>query len=209
MKSSNKEKLDEVIKATEPFLLRSGFSRQKSTFNRTAEPGLVHVIQFGMGQSWSAYQDKFTVDVGVFISEAFTIFYPYIKKVPKVASIANCEITRRLPAFQEGIEDHWWDLDGYLGEASIEVNDLLLRYGIPFLDSLGSRQAIIKEWEEKGNSIGFYPRGRLVIAVLHKILGNDAAAQRLVQTELEEEMGLPPENFVREVADKLALCIEK
>jgi hypothetical protein len=44
MKSPNSEKLEEVIKANEPFLSRRGFSLHKHTFNRTVEPGLTHVI---------------------------------------------------------------------------------------------------------------------------------------------------------------------
>ena len=70
-----------VVSALAPALKVTGFKKRRHTFNRIAEPGLVHVVNFQMGQfPIGAYEipglrpnlyGRFTVNLGVFVREVY------------------------------------------------------------------------------------------------------------------------------------------
>jgi len=207
-RSQNAENLDYIQSAMLPFLESVGFKLNQRTFTRTCEPGLIQVISFGMGQSWSMYHGKFTVDIGVYIQEAYLALHPFIKKPPKKVTGMHCEISRRLPAFHANVEDYWWDLNPPFENTIQELIQLLQKYGLLFLDGLRSRNEIIEQWKTKGNLIGFPPRGKLSIAIIQAKLGNVSEAARLAREEYHKKESQPYSEFVLQVMNAMGLEVQ-
>jgi hypothetical protein len=65
--------LTRVIGGVAPELRRLAFKRFGTTFNREAEPGLVHVIGFQASQSG----DRFTVNLGVYVREVDALLHDW------------------------------------------------------------------------------------------------------------------------------------
>ena len=124
-------RLPEVCEGLRPLLTTHGFTLSRRVFRRVAETGLVQVISLGAGQNWSMYHGKFTVDVGIYIDEVFRGVYHW-RDPPRIVMPGDCEITRRLPAFQPGVEDYWWELDWPVPTVCRQIGNLLTLYGIPF-----------------------------------------------------------------------------
>jgi hypothetical protein len=96
-----------VIATVHPTLKDLGFRKRKHGFNRTTEDGLTHVIHFQRGQKPGIY-DQFTVNIGVFIPEAFLIANPSWD-VPAFINEFDCQIRQRI-GLVIGDRDIWWDL---------------------------------------------------------------------------------------------------
>jgi len=98
--------MDEVQSQLRPFLEQRGFRLRARTLNRTMSDGLVHVINFQMGQRW--LQGKFTVNVGVYVPQVARVQYG-----PKESSFVQepeCCVRHRLGSLGPEHRDVWWDL---------------------------------------------------------------------------------------------------
>ena len=126
-------KLDEIEKILDPFFRRRGFRHRKRAFWKRMEDGIVHLVEFGMAPSYSMYYGRFTVDIAVFIPEVHEILSD--TQCPKRISCTHCELVKRLPSLQEGVEDRWWDTTEIYG-AAFEISGLLIQLGFPFLEKL-------------------------------------------------------------------------
>jgi hypothetical protein len=129
------------------------------------------------------------------------------KNEPKNISTRHCEISRRLPSFVLGVEDKWWDLGEPIGTIAEELNTLFLNHGLPFLESLTTRKAIVEKWEQNNKSLGLPPREKVSIAIIYAYLGNKNKASALLKADLEENRTRPYSDFIQEIAAALDLKI--
>lgn len=153
--------MKEVVAHVQPVLIAAGFRKRTHTFNRTVEPGLVHVIGYQMGPYdppglveipglRENLYGLFAVHLGVFVEEAWRLdvgrFGP--DGPPAVKDWVNdydCQIRRLIdnPA-GESMSCMWPLDDPSVGPAMVEVlhGDASL-----WFDRFGSRASILAALE--------------------------------------------------------------
>jgi hypothetical protein len=199
----NKKYLGELIHLIEPFMERRSFSRDKFVFRKKVQDNLTQIVNFGLGNTLSIYQGKFTVDLCVFIPEVFNVFND--KPLPKKPTSYHCELVKRLPSLEPGVEDKWWCVD-QIGAVSEDISNLMLKYGFPFLENLSSRSQIYTVWQQIGEEIGLPPRGKLVIAAMLKSYCDTGIVKKLIDEEIETNFNETSYvQFVKNTAEKLKI----
>lgn len=206
--------MNAVVTELQPVLRGRGFRKRRHTFNREPEDGLVQVVNFQMG----AYQvgepveipglrenlyGKFTVNLGVFLSDVHEHLAPF--DVPAFVSESHCEIRTRLGELPTNEGERWWNLAHDSRDLAADVGEELQEHGLPWLESLSSRASILQAWERDGDAIGFAPRGRLVIALMHWHRGEHELAKRLVHEYLEATHAPGHADYVREIAERIGI----
>jgi hypothetical protein len=200
--SKNANLMNEIQNIISPFLIRRDYQLRNRTFSKQLGNGLIHLIEFGLAGSTSSFYGKFTVDLGIFIPELYSIFEK--KEIPKKITTQHCEFVRRLPSLEEGIEDKWWDVNE-ASSSSNEIIKLLQKYGFSFLEELTTREKIYQAWQKNGNSIGLPPRGRLSIAIMLNESGDKKAATELFKEEIEDIENKQYLAFVKEITTQLGI----
>src|SRR5262245_27049070 len=106
-KTENAQRLENLVREIGSAVIEPrGFRRAGSTFRRETEPGFVQIIDFGLGPSWSMYAGQFTVDIFVFVEEAFQLFFS--KPSPRRPTGSHCELRMRLGMLRTTPADQWW-----------------------------------------------------------------------------------------------------
>lgn len=186
----------------EAHLAARGFKIDGSTFRREMEPGFTHIIEFGLGPSWSIERGNFTVDICVFVKEAYEIFFS--RKSPRRPTTFHCELRQRLGMLRDPARDQWWALTTPVRVLVSEVGTQIQELAIPFLDQLGDRRAFVNAWRSKGSdALGLPPRGNLVAAIILQQFGDHDAAAKILDTAIAESTGKPTAPFVAKVAERL------
>jgi hypothetical protein len=206
--------MKEVVRELHPLLKEHGFRKQRHTFNRECEPGLVQVVNFQMGPydppgtvEIPGFREnlygKFAVNLGIFVEE----LHGYFSREPRPKFVGEyyCEIRRRLGEMMPGEGEYWWSLDANPVAVAADVRRALEDHGLPFLESLTSRDVIIRAWYRTGDSIGFPPRGALAIALLHWERGEKEVAEKLVRTYLGSELAPAHRDYVKDLVARLGL----
>jgi Domain of unknown function (DUF4304) len=150
-----------IVAQVPPVLKAAGFRKQRHAFDRTVEPGLVHVVHFQMGPydppgtveipglRYNLY-GLFAVNLGVFIEEAWRLDFgrfgpdgPPARK--DWVNEYDCQLRRRLDNLAEESPIEWWPLgDPGVGPALVE---LLQSDAFVWFDRFGSRAAILSALE--------------------------------------------------------------
>jgi hypothetical protein len=206
--------MKEVVRELHPLLKEHGFRKQRHTFNRESEPGLVQVVNFQMGPFdppgtveipglRENLYGKFAVNLGIFVEE----LHGYFSEVPRPKFVAEyyCEIRRRLGEMLPGEGEYWWSLDASRAAVASDVRRALEDHGLPFLDSLTSRELIIRAWYRTGDGIGFPPRGALAIALLHWERDEKDVAEQLVHRYLGSDLSPGHRDYVNGLVARLGL----
>jgi len=68
-KNNNAGKLNTIVRFVGHELQNLNYRKSNRLFNRLQPDGIMHVINFQMGQNRSILWGKFTVEIGVFIPE--------------------------------------------------------------------------------------------------------------------------------------------
>lgn len=98
----------------------------------------------------------------------------------------DCQLRKRLGELMEPSADRWWSLDDPTA-AHQEIDHALDTAGLPWLNGLASRKAILREYEDKGRfALGMPPAGPLRIAWLLRVT-DTAAAETVLRAYLKEE----------------------
>ncbi len=211
-KSEVYKKMDSVISCVSPLLRELKYKKRGHTYNRTIQPGLIHVINFQMGKyEGENYQEippyrvnlygKFTINIGVYIEEVHNLLCKW--KVTNFISEPDCEIRKRIGELIDKGHDLWWDLNYEESVIGTDIKVKIEKFIIPFLARFSSTDQIIREWEIHGNGIGFPPRGRLSIAILFFYRGDKNIARDLIMQEYNENITKPYASFVMGVAEQL------
>jgi hypothetical protein len=199
-----------VVTELKPLLKGHGFRKRRHTFNREPEDGLVQVVSFQMGAHMVGdpvevpglrenLYGRFTVNLGIFLRDVHERLAEF--EVPAFVSESHCEISMRLGELPTGSE-RWWNLEQDPRELAADVGDELREHGMPWLDALSSRASILQAWHREGDAIGFAPRGRLIVALMHWLRGEHQLAERLVRDYLEGSHPPGHAEYVQEVLDR-------
>jgi hypothetical protein len=161
-----------VVTGVAPLLKAAGFRKKRHTFNRSVEPGMVHVVNFQMGSyeppgttdvapfRVSTY-GKFTVNLGVYVSEM--VIEESLRPKNWVHEY-DCQLRMRLG--QLFGEDVWWPLDDPT-EATSLVQTGVGTAGLPWLDRFSSRAELVETfWRDGREALGMTPRGPVEVAWL-------------------------------------------
>src|SRR5450759_3794583 len=143
--------LTSVIRDVAPELRRLGFKRFGTTFNREAEPGLVHVVGFQGSQSGG----RFTVNLGVYVHEVDVLFHDWWGRSGKQGTPGRdagvpeevCWLRTRLGRVGSR-GDAWWDYAAG-ATAATDVAGLLVREGDAAFGEASSRAALVKWWRKR------------------------------------------------------------
>jgi hypothetical protein len=206
--------MKEIVRELHPLLKKRGFRKQRHTFNRECEPGLIQVVNFQMGPYEVGdpveipglrenLYGKFAVNLGVFIEE----LHDHFSHTPRPRFVAEyyCEIRRRLGEMMPGPGEYWWSLDHAPAVVADDVRQALVEYGLPFLDDLISRDLVLRAWYRTGNSVGFSPRGDLAIALLHWERGERDVAASVVRRYLGADLSPGHRDYVEKLVAALGL----
>jgi hypothetical protein len=188
-----------VVADVAPLLKGAGFRKRRNTFNCSAEPGLVHVVSFQMGAfeppgsvGAQAVREEigpagrlyglFTINLGVHVVEM--VLDEQARRDGWVKE-SNCQLRQRVGLLLTPPADVWRSLDDP-AEAADAARNALANAGLPWLDRLASRQAILAAYELLGwAAIGMTPRGPVEIAWLLK--GEDRERAEAILREYMQE----------------------
>lgn len=166
--------MEQVVRDVAPTLGAAGFRKRRHTFNRRAEAGIVHVVNFQMGPYEPPGTEeippfrlnlygKFTVNLGVFVPEMVI----ERGRAPKGwVNEYNCQLRKRLGELRSTPADVWWSLDDPTAAGSDMTPDLNER-GLTWLDRFATRSDLLREyWSEGWIALGMRPRAPVEIAWL-------------------------------------------
>lgn len=170
-------------------LLRGeGFKKKGRTYNRQAGDGLIHVVNFQMGQypigSYvipgvrESYYGKFVVNLGVYLPCVAHRERGLVEK--RIYQDYDCEIRDRLGALAYEGRDVWWSLDNSTQATGDLLIQLMRQFGLPFLARYSDYSAVLAEYHAHGH-LPFQNEGRsaLAAAIIYHHLGQNEAAREL------------------------------
>lgn len=168
-----------IISAVHPYLKDAGFRKRRHGFNRAVEEDLIHVVHFQRGQKPGLY-DLFTINLGVFLPEAFVLMRPDWK-TPAFINEFDCQIRQRI-GFVIGDRDTWWDLETEephdLADA---MRDDIMPAALDWLDERAPSRSSLLDFYERNPQ----PWSLIALAVVAAERGEHDRASRFMQTELE------------------------
>jgi hypothetical protein len=183
-----------VVRAVAPTLKARGFKKQRHTFNRMAEPGLIHVVNFQMGQfPIGAYQidlyGKFTVNLGVFVREVYEMTQR--SSAPAFLREYDCEFRVRLGELLTPPADIWWSLQDDSTALAAELAGHLDGRGHAWFQHYATRDAILLLPREPATTPGWPIRAGVALAIMLKERGDRAAAAATLRNHLAAERRNP------------------
>jgi hypothetical protein len=146
-----------VVRELAPVLKNAGFRKRRHTFDRRLQAGMTHVVDFQMGRfdppgtpelppiRLNLY-GRFTVNLGVFVPEM--VLGRELGPEEWVPE-PECQLRMRLGHLLPSGQDTWWSLDDP-PEAVRTVGSALSSFGLPWLDGLASRDALIDAYRDLG-----------------------------------------------------------
>jgi hypothetical protein len=204
MKTENAIKMDIIQAYIRPNLKPLGYKSRRRAFNKRLDNGLIQVINLQMAPSTSFLYGKFTVELGVFIPEVYKFYFTDLP-IPSFIQTGHCQFTsNRLGNISQLQYDKWWELrnDSYL--IATEVWDLLQQYGLPYLNRLATREAILSEWKKIKQQFGYW-RLLLPMTIVLVAMGEMGKAEEILQREKESYRD--DKRFVEELCSKLGINI--
>jgi hypothetical protein len=207
-KSAFPQTLDKVVTQAWKVLKPLGFAREKRTFNRAAEPGLVQVVNFELGSY--PYYGICTVNFGVFVTEIHRALRgdanPNADGLPLTfVDESHCQIRARLGLLLPSQKDTWWNLNRPAEDIAADVVPLVKRYGLPFLERYGTRKAILRAWDAGELDPWLFPPKALSIAIMHIHLGNLERAREIVIAYYSTINKPQHAEFTRKIAAKIGI----
>ncbi|MBF5080789.1 DUF4304 domain-containing protein [Quadrisphaera sp. INWT6] len=193
----------EVVAHVHPALTAAGFRKRRHTFNRTVQPGLVHVIKYQLAPADPAgveevpgvhmnLQGLFAVQLGVYIAESWQLQHGHHgdrapvtatgQAVKEWVNDYDCDIREELVSDDPGLK--WmFPLDDPQSMAALQVQ-LLHSEVLPWLQRYSTRQSILEQVEaapvDSRDICGDAGAGpdRLLAVRMHLGAGNRQVAQR-------------------------------
>ena len=180
-KNNNAGKLNTIVRFVGHELQNLNYRKSNRLFNRLQPDGIMHVINFQMGQNRSILRGKFTVEIGVFIPEVYKALSE--KVVPKFVTSTHCIERERLGVLGKEGKDLWWDLADNEISIGNEALKQLLENGEPYLFRFGSREKLLSIWEEERLQKKLSERKVLIMAIILSCNGKKKRANELLDTE--------------------------
>lgn len=212
------ETMAEIVKAVHPRLKDAGFRKRRHTFNRSAEPGVVQVINFQMGQKLPPGAEPippirldlyglFTVNFGVAVEEAWLHDRRQRDVVfPEFVNHYDCEIRERLGQILGRREDTWWALRPGQDQLAAEIGDAVLDDGAEWLEQRHTRDGILNLWAAGGLRALPMPTVLPIVMILRRLDRPDEAADAL-RSYYDTITHAAHKRHVHEVGDHLGIVL--
>lgn len=211
-----KKILDEIQKIVYADIKPKGFLKKGRTHNRKIDDGIIQVVNFQMdkypiGLNYiipglrKSFWGKFTVNLGVYVDELFSVFHNQDKKA--FAQEYDCEIRTRLSHLTI-CKDEWYPLDKNYLDIAEKIIDGLSGEAQSWFERFSTREKIVSDLRNK-KQIEFSPREKLSAAVIQ--LGIDRQDGEKIFNEylfsIDEKK--PHKKWVTDIAEKLKIDIKK
>jgi hypothetical protein len=219
-KSAYVDRLDEVQASIATLLKPIGFRKKGRTFNRSAEEGVVQVVnlqsgQFPIGEDKPLPSElahlrpnlygKFAVNLGVHVKEIWEC--EQRGRHPSFIQDYDCAIRTRLGRRSEG-KEYWWSLDAPAASIVNDMSPPLLDEGMAFLKRFETRNAILADWISLNDGPErLSARARVDIAIILERCGDKTGASRLLREQIERSPVKGHHDYVRRLASELDLDV--
>jgi hypothetical protein len=211
-KSDFVAQLDAIQKAAHTKLRPLGFRKIGRSHNRATAAGLIHVINFQMGEYpignyvipgiRENLYGLFTVNLGVLLPCVHRLGkFP----IPRSVRDGNCTIRDRLKNPSDGQE--WFSLGDDSASSRSKIVEVLEQQGLPFLRQFETYQDVLSYYQAH-DDLPFQNPGRasLEAAIIARELGNIEMSNRLFEKAHEtEHMGF--KEYVAEIAARLGYIV--
>lgn len=195
--------INELIKNyISPDLKKEGFNKQRLTWNRK-QGEIVHVINLQKGRKHSDGSVDFTLNLGLFVSEIWTICWG--KSIPKTVKEEDCfprlRIGLLLADFNPMCIDKWWILSSIpeIEVVGLEIKEIINQKCFPFFQQFQTKE-IVERFVDSSIQIRF-PLEKLCYSILKKINGDDNTSRNIIgQLENDEYWGTK----AKEIKDRLS-----
>jgi hypothetical protein len=213
-KSAFAAALDEVQKPVTALLKNLGFKRRGRTYNRTVSDGLIHAVNFQMGQFpigdyvipglRESFYGRFTINLGVMLPAVLKLESD--RDPPSFVPEYYCEIRARLGSLAYK-EDVWWDLDHQIARTTASILELMDQRGIPFLDQFKDYSSVLGYLDKAGN----FPssnkgRSALVGALICVATGDRSRAAAFFDAAIASAVRTSHQGFLGHVKELRVSC---
>jgi hypothetical protein len=200
--SEYSKQLDTIQKLLEEPLKACGYRKRGRTYNRTCEPGLVHVVNFQSGIYTSSLYGEFTINFGIFVAE----IYEAGKTVhaPTFVQEYACAFRARIGEFGDPPGGGWWPVSSSPESVAEEVRDFL-GLGLAWLDRFITRSAVLAAALAEP---GVFKERRAALdgALMLVWRGDTRRALEIIDryAEAARESHRPHYDYVRDLAERIA-----
>lgn len=189
--TANAQTMAAIVRVIHPRLKEAGFRKRRHTFNRSAEPGVVQVVSFQMGQKLPPGAEPippirldlhglFTVNFGVAVEEAWMLNRRQREVAfPEFVNDYDCHIRERLGQILGRKEDVWWELRPDHDVTATRIGDAILGRGIDWLENRSVREKILDLWTAGGLKALPMPTVLPIVMILRRRDRPDEAAAAL------------------------------
>jgi len=184
----------DVVSANASLLREAGFKKRRHCFNREADAGLVHVVNFWQHPkeppAWTEVPGlrerrygTFRLDFGVYVPEMTRSGAPRGGWVNEY----NCDLRRTIGQLTRGDDtgDWWWPLSDFGAEEV--ARSAIVDHGFPWLDQFPDQDAVLNAFRSAGAlGIGMSPAGPLDVAQMLDALGRHHEARSVLEGYVDQ-----------------------
>jgi hypothetical protein len=183
-----------AVRDSAPLMKADGFRKQRHSFNRAVDDGIVHHLSFQMGAFDPPgtveipglrpnLYGKFTINLGVYV--------PHMRRQQAAkqgwVNDYNCNLRYRLGELMPEKADLWWNLDH--SDAGPDAARAIADYALPWLGTLRSNADIVQTFEKSGlQHLGMNASGALDMVDLYSALGDHARAHAVLDEYVRRDM---------------------
>lgn len=133
-----------ILEATYDRLRPLGYVKRGNTFRHIAE-GNCGLVDFQRSVKSGSDILVFTINLGVVVDRLLDSRAPEINK----AAITDAHLRQRIGKFVPDCPDKWWEVTPSADSLSLinELLPVLLNYGVPFVESHLSTEALVALWK--------------------------------------------------------------
>ncbi len=205
-----------IVKGIHPCLKEAGFRKRRHTFNRSAEPGVIQVINFQMGQKLPPgarpiaglrldLHGFFTVNFGVAVEESWLLSRQDLDvQFPSFFNDYDCDIRERLGQILGDRQDVWWPLRPDDGRSARVVGDGIAEEGLLWLEARGTREGILRVWSDGGLAALPTPTVLPIVMILRR-LDRPFEAEQALRVYYDSITRAPHKRYVHNVAHDLGI----
>jgi hypothetical protein len=186
-KSNIVKSLDAIQAAVHSFLKPLGFRKKGRTHNRCTDGGLIHVVNFQMGQYpigdyvipglRESYYGRFAVNLGVLLPCVYEAEWQ--RPMADFVQESSCTIRRRLGSLAFG-EDRWFDVTNDTPALATTIVGLLDQFGLDFLDQFQLYCDVLSYYNAHGDlPFQNHHRASLEAALIAHHIGDTTLARSL------------------------------
>jgi hypothetical protein len=215
VKSIHVERLDEIQKQVHKQCLKpNGFVKKGRTHCRKTTDGLYQVINFQIGQSYRDDTDKFWVNVGIRVPEAFERSLDIVTEKDFYQEY-QCDIRTTLFHFTElgdykGYSNKYFNLeDENVSTIANEIISLINKYVMPMFSDLENRdKVLINRRKYIAVTTPFNNVIDLEFAMIYARRGEMEKANEYINKQYAESQHKGHREYLKELAEKLGLKIK-